>query len=329
MTTAHVSTPDIPFETTTPPTVGVVMPAFNAERTIEAAVRSVLAQTWRDLELVVCDDSSHDNTRAVLATICDPRLKVLASEVNLGPGAARDQAIAATAAPWLAVIDADDEWDPRRIEVLMAARGDTPDVMVFDDLMQCHDTAGGLISWRRLRGNTAFGKRSSLRQDVALDRFLVAPRLLIKPLFPAATLREHCITHSQRPFGEDTEFFLRLASVGLRLRYVPEPLYRYRISPGSATASAASHSLMRECLIECAKLPGFTTKVRKALESKIQSLERDESLYALRNLLRHGEFAQFVRILAANPKLLPEGIRRVISIFGYEVHRTLHGGRSR
>jgi succinoglycan biosynthesis protein ExoO len=329
MTTPHASAPDIPFDATAPTAVGVVMPAFNAERTIEAAVRSVLTQTWRNLELVVCDDNSSDNTRAVLATIGDPRLKVVASQINQGPGTARDRAIAATAAPWIAVIDADDEWDPRRIEVLMAARGDAHDVMVFDDLMQCHDVTDELIPWRRLRGNAAFGERSSMPRDVPVERFVVASRLLIKPLFPAATLHAHSITHSQRPFGEDTEFFLRLAAAGLRLRYVPEPMYRYRITPGSATASAPSRTLMRECLMECSELPGLPAKAREALESKIRSLARDESLYALRELLRKGAYVEFARTLAMNPKLLPSGARRAASILGYEFHRMLHGGRGR
>lgn len=305
------------------------MPAFNAERTIEAAVRSVLAQTWRDLELVVCDDGSSDSTRAVLATIDDPRLKILVSELNQGQGAARDLAIAATTAQWIAVIDADDEWDPRRLEALMAARGDANDVMIFDDLMQCHDTTEGLVPWRRLRGKAAFGALTSRPRDIPLDQFVVASRLLIKPLFPTAALRAQAITHSQRPFGEDTEFFLRLAAAGLRLRYVPEPLYRYRITPGSATASAPSHTLMRECLIECTGFPGFTAKVQEALESKIQSLARDESLYALRELLHQGAFADFAKVLVANPKLWPAGARRITSILGYELHRKLHGGRSR
>lgn len=329
MTTLHAPAPDTPLDTATPVAIGVVMPAFNAERTIEAAVRSVLAQTWRNLELVVCDDNSSDNTRAVLATIGDPRLRVLVSEINQGPGAARDRAIAATAAPWLAVIDADDEWSPRRIETLMAARGDAPDVMVFDDLMQCHDTANGLIPWRRLRGDAAFGERSSRPRDIPTDRFVVAPRLLIKPLFPAATLHAHAISHSRRPFGEDTEFFLRLAAAGLRFRYVPEPLYRYRITPGSATATAPSHALMRECLMECAELPGFAAEVREALGSKIRSLARDESLYALRQLLRKGDLIKFAHSLATDPSLLAAGLRRVVPILTYKFHRMLHGGRGR
>lgn len=329
MAAAHVSIPDTPTDSTVHETVGVVMPAFNAGRTIEAAVRSVLAQTWRNLELVVCDDKSSDNTLAVLATIDDSRLRVIVSGTNQGAGAARDDAIAGTLAPWIAVIDADDEWDPRRIEILMAARGGASDVMVFDDLMQCHDTVQGLVPWRRLRGDAAFGGRCSQPRDIPLAQFVVAPRLLIKPLFPAAVLRAQTIRHSARTFGEDIEFFLRLAVTGLRLIYVPAPLYRYRITPGSLTASAASRSLMRECLLECALLPGMSTEARNALGLKIRSLVRDEALYVLRDCLRRRAIADFFRVLAGNPGLLPTGLKRVASILRYELHRMLHGGRIR
>ena len=305
------------------------MPAFNAERTIEAAVRSVLAQTWRNLELVVYDDNSSDNTLAVLATIVDPRLKILYGKVNRGPGPARDLAIRATAAPWIAVIDADDEWVPERIAALMASRGDASEVMIFDDLMQCHDTASGLVPWRHLRGRSAFGKRSSGPRDVPLVSFLVAPRLLIKPLFPAAIMHKYAITHTSRSFGEDTEFFLRLAATGLRLRYVPKPMYRYRITPGSATAVAFDRTTMRQCMEGCADLPGFGPEVRGALKSKIQSLARDESLYAFRDLLRQGRFIALVRAILANPHLLPAGAKRGMTILQYELHRRFHGGRKR
>ncbi|MGH8029650.1 MAG: glycosyltransferase family 2 protein, partial [Arenimonas sp.] len=244
------------------PAVGVVMPAYNAARTIEAAVRSVLAQTHRDFELVVCDDGSTDATRGILRRIDDPRLRVLESERNQGQGAARDHAIAATAATWIAVIDADDEWDPRRLEVLLAAAGGDTGAMVIDDLMQCHDAPDGLVPWRALRGENAFGEDSPAPRRVPLEQFVVAPRLLIKPLMPGRPLREHGIVHGRRKFGEDIEFFLRLAACGVGLRYVPQPLYRYRISPGSATANERNQAAMREALEACAGLEGLAPAVR-------------------------------------------------------------------
>jgi cellulose synthase/poly-beta-1,6-N-acetylglucosamine synthase-like glycosyltransferase len=305
------------------------MPAYNARRTIREAVDSVLAQTFRDLELVVCDDGSADGTLAALADIDDPRLRRIQLPANLGQGAARDRAIAETRAPWIAVIDADDAWEPDRLAVLMAANAGDADTMVFDDLLLCHDAPAGMVAWDVLRGQRAFGVRSAQARRVPLEDFVVAPRLLIKPLMPARLLREHGIRHSARRFGEDIEFFLRLAAAGVGLRYVPRPLYRYRITPGSATATLDSQSAMRDCLQECAGFAGFARPVRAALQHKLRALVANEALHRFGGALRAGRLGAAARELARHPSLLLQLPARGARRLAYELHRRRHAGRYR
>lgn len=312
-----------------PPAVGVVMPAYNARRTIREAVDSVLAQTFRDLELVVCDDGSTDGTLEALAGIDDPRLRRVRLAANAGQGAARDRAIAETSAPWIAVIDADDAWQPERLAALLVANEGDADTMVFDDLLLCHDAPAGMVPWDVLRGERAFGMRSSRARRVPLEDFVVAPRLLIKPLMPARRLREEGIRHSARRFGEDIEFFLKLAASGVGLRYVPRPLYRYRITPGSATATARSQSAMRECLQECAAFEGFTAPVREAFARKIRSLETNEALHRFGGALGAGRVGEAAGVLANHPSLLLQLPARAARRLAYELHRRAHAGRYR
>jgi len=66
------------------PRVSVLVPAFNVERWIESALRSVLRQTMSDFELVVLDDASTDGTRDVIARLSDPRLRIYCNPSNLG-----------------------------------------------------------------------------------------------------------------------------------------------------------------------------------------------------------------------------------------------------
>jgi glycosyltransferase involved in cell wall biosynthesis len=97
-----------------------VIPARNAERWLPDAVASVLGQTWRDLECIVVDDGSVDGSAAILDAVPDPRLRWMRRE---GPGsvaAARNAGIAAARAPFVAFLDADDVWLPRKLEVTMA-----------------------------------------------------------------------------------------------------------------------------------------------------------------------------------------------------------------
>ena len=312
-----------------PPAIGVVMPAYNARRTIREAVDSVLAQTFRDLELVVCDDGSVDGTLEALADIYDPRLRRVRLPVNAGQGAARDHAIAETQAPWIAVIDADDMWEPERLEVLLAANEGDATTMVFDDLLLCHDAPAGMVAWDVLRGKRAFGMHSGQARRVPLEDFVVAPRLLIKPLMPARPLRERGIRHSSRRFGEDIEFFLKLAAAGVGLRYVPRPLYRYRITPGSATATANSQSAMRECLQECAAFEGFTPSVRAAFARKIRSLVTNEALHRLGDALGAGRIGEVAGVLTRHPAVLLQLPVRVARRLSYELHRRAHAGRYR
>lgn len=310
------------------PLVGVAMPAYNAERTILEAVRSVLGQSWSELQLIVCDDGSTDGTAALLAGIEDARLSVLRNPTNLGQGRARDRAIQATTAPWVAVIDADDRWVPDRLEKLMAAI-DGPDAMVFDDLLLCHDTPSGMKPWRRLRGPSAFGSRSTLPHAVALESLITAPRLLVKPVFPAQLVREHHISHGDRRFGEDIEFFLRLAAFGARLRYVPEPLYEYRISPASVTATVVDERAMADALRASAAIPGLPESARRAFEAKLRALSDNEKLYELARTLRSGRILQATGMLLHNPRLAALLPRRLLRRLAYELHRIANSGARR
>jgi glycosyltransferase involved in cell wall biosynthesis len=106
-----------------PPRVSVVLPAWNREGSIRAAVNSVLNQTFADLELLVVDDGSTDNTMAMLDDIADPRLRRLASPGNRGASAARNIGIRAAVGDWVAFQDSDDEWLPQKLEMQIARLG--------------------------------------------------------------------------------------------------------------------------------------------------------------------------------------------------------------
>ena len=95
------------------PRVSVIMPAFNAGRTIDAALQSVFAQTFRDLEVVVVDDGSTDDT-AERASGWGDRV-VLLHQANAGPAAARNRAIRHARGELLAFLDADDLWLPTKL----------------------------------------------------------------------------------------------------------------------------------------------------------------------------------------------------------------------
>ena len=99
------------------PLISVIIPAYNAASLIERTLRSVLAQTYQNLEVLVVDDGSTDQTSAVVAAIAhqDPRVKLL-HQANAGVAAARNLAIAQAQGEFIAPMDADDLWYPENLE---------------------------------------------------------------------------------------------------------------------------------------------------------------------------------------------------------------------
>src|ERR1039458_6927733 len=98
-------------------TVDVIIPAFNAARTLPIAMQSVFSQTFDDWQILLVDDGSTDNTAQVVAPFLDrfgPKIRYIKQE-NRGLPAARNTAIRASTAEFLALLDADDVWLPCRL----------------------------------------------------------------------------------------------------------------------------------------------------------------------------------------------------------------------
>lgn len=102
-------------------TVTVIVPAYNAERTIEKCLRSVLNQSYHELEIIVVDDGSTDKTYSICKSIesNDDRLKVI-RQVNAGPSAARNKGIDLSTGNYLMFVDSDDWIDQDNIENAVA-----------------------------------------------------------------------------------------------------------------------------------------------------------------------------------------------------------------
>jgi glycosyltransferase involved in cell wall biosynthesis len=98
------------------PLISVVLPTYNRASMLAVAVQSVLAQTFADLELIVVDDGSTDETPGVLEAIADPRLVRLRSDQQRGAAVSRNAGIGAARGEFLAFQDSDDEWLPGKLE---------------------------------------------------------------------------------------------------------------------------------------------------------------------------------------------------------------------
>ena len=143
---------------TRPPRVTVAVPTFNRAHLVGRAIRSALAQTVRDFELLVVDDGSTDGTLDALRTGQDPRLRYVRHEQNRGIGATRNTAIARGRGEWIAFLDDDNEWAPDYLErqLALAAAHPEADVVYCQARRRDRRTGKEVVSTRVVEGGQVF-----------------------------------------------------------------------------------------------------------------------------------------------------------------------------
>lgn len=124
--------------------VSVVIPTYNRAGFIGAAVESALGQSYSNLEIIVVDDGSTDNTLDVLGSITDRRLEIVRLPRREGGGFARNQGISRATGGFVAFLDSDDIWEPEKLERQIQALAE----INYPDRVICYSQvkiAGGLV----------------------------------------------------------------------------------------------------------------------------------------------------------------------------------------
>lgn len=205
------------------PLVSVILPTFNRSRVLGRAIQSVLAQTFSELELIIVDDGSADDTASLVAAIKDPRIRYIRHSGNLGAAAARNTGIRAAASEWLAFQDSDDEWLPDKLEKQWAAARGAPGMVIY-------------CGFRRRRGESFFyTPHKGIRQregdvlgELLLGNFVSTQTILIRK----ELLEEIGGFDDSLPRLQDWDVAIRLA-MKYPFRLVDEPLVRVNHSPDS------------------------------------------------------------------------------------------------
>ena len=146
--------------------LGVVMPCFNEESTVAECVAAVLAQPVVG-EVVIVDDGSTDGTRAILARLDDPRVRVIEQPFNMGKGAALRTGFAAVTCPFVIVQDADLEYDPAEFTRVVAPLADGRADVVYGSRFAGGDAHRVLLFWHSM-GNKVLTLVSNMFTDLNL-----------------------------------------------------------------------------------------------------------------------------------------------------------------
>ncbi|WP_300254466.1 glycosyltransferase family A protein [uncultured Alistipes sp.] len=212
------------------PTFSVIIPLYNKEREIEGTIRSVLSQTRLPDEIVVVDDGSTDRSAEIVQRIDSPLIRLVA-QPNAGECAARNRAIAEARGEYLALIDADDEWEPGFLAEIEAMIGEFPGCGLYCTgfSVVSHD---GVFPARGLDRRGVVGNffRDSAHRYIAIPSASCIPREVIDTVggFPEGM-----------KMAGDLYMWIKIAR-RYRVCYSPERLARY--SKVASNRSATSYT---------------------------------------------------------------------------------------
>lgn len=236
------------------PTVSVVIPAFNAQAFIAETIDSILAQTYRDFEIIVVDDGSTDNTGELVRQFSPP-VRYIHTE-NSGPSHARNVGIRASQGRYVAFVDADDLWVPEKLETQIGFLESQPDMgFVFADMLMFRHDQVTLPSYFKSLKDPHVRAQIPDQSD-----FLADPtRLLLKcNVVPTGTVvvRKACLDQTdlfdERISNvEDLDLWIRLSLV-CKFGCIPQVLKKKRDHQGNISKNR--HKALEAALYMCKKL---------------------------------------------------------------------------
>jgi glycosyltransferase involved in cell wall biosynthesis len=201
------------------PTVSVVIPTRNRKTLLPVALRSALAQTFPDVEILVVDDASTDGTAELYRDFPDPRIQWLRHDVARGGAAARNTGIVHSRGEYIAFLDDDDAWYPeklaRQMEVMLTS---PPNVAAVYTGYVIVDRASGQV-----RGRMVPHRRGDLQADLMKSNPIGGTSSML--------LRRSCLDQvglfdEALPSLQDRDLWIRIAR-RFHFAYVPEPLLTY------------------------------------------------------------------------------------------------------
>jgi glycosyltransferase involved in cell wall biosynthesis len=203
------------------PQAAVVIATYNTACYLGEAIRSVLAQTVADLELIVVDDGSTDDTiGAVSPYLSDPRVRYIRQE-NRGQASAKNRGIVESKAPVVGFCDADDFWDARKLEIQLPYF-DEPEVgVVYSRVRRFKDAP---IGRTELESSRSAPHSGHVTETLFIENFVP---------FGSAMVRRACLEETggfdeSLRMGIDWDLWLRI-SLGWQFRFVDEITYNYRV----------------------------------------------------------------------------------------------------
>lgn len=291
--------------------VTVAIPTFNSEAHLEAAVRSALDQTLKNLEVIIVDDGSSDGTFALSQRLAqaDGRIRVDRLPNNGGPSVARNRAMELAKGRWFAVLDSDDLFARDRLRRLVEV-GEAQGADVIADNLVVFESddpsrATFFLDAADCSGWLTIG--SYLQRTVMCSH---KPNFgYLKPIMRLDRLKQFDIRYNpDLRIAEDDDLIVRLLAEGLRYWLEPSATYAYRRHAASTShrlSASRAASIVEAGRVVVSDWRDLPSDTRAALLARVAAFERAAGFARLIEALKARQFVGATREALRNPQILP------------------------
>jgi glycosyltransferase involved in cell wall biosynthesis len=278
------------------PTVSVVIPTYNCATFLPAAIDSVLAQTFKDYEILVVDDGSTDATSKVIAPYLD-RVQFIRQE-NKGLAGARNAGIRVSRGEFIALLDADDTWLPDKLELQLPRFSDPEVLIVFSDFSVEYSDGRSLPSY--------LAERPLAREGYVVDSYVRSRFLFPSTMVLRRNSMERCGLFDEEMLAcEDVELFTRICLLG-KVSWIRKPLMvRYE---GTHNITSNSQRMLHYMILAftkvLAKEPDMPRSARITIERELGKHYQWRAHAALQQGKGEEARADSLRAIRLDPKRL-------------------------
>ncbi|HWJ80108.1 MAG TPA: glycosyltransferase family 2 protein [Niallia sp.] len=299
--------------------VSVIIPTYNVEKYIKQCINSVLAQTHKNLEIIIVDDCSADNTLKIVQSYADSRINILINKENKGPSYSRNRAIEKAKGEWIAFLDSDDWWESTRIERLISVAEINSIQMITDDINLIFE--GENKPWSTQLKNK---KMNDFQTMKLTPEFFINEDLGMQPMIKRAILEENNIKFDEHlKYGEDFKLYLECLLKTRSAVLLNEPYYYYRQRLGSLMTTNK-----RELLTQTISTTEFLLKEPDFIKNRdVVDALSDRRIRLLDSLLYYDllekiykkEYMSSIRFIIKKPKLLYLVPKRIPNIIKFRI----------
>lgn len=204
------------------PVVTIIVPVFNAEKTIEKCIKSIINQTLKEIEIVIIDDCSTDNTKTLLEQYKnESKIKIIKNNKNEGPSISRNKGINIAKGKYIGFVDSDDYIEPTMFEYMLNKITKEVD-LVCCGRRNIYKTGTKIILPKKITNNP---KKFSSTSNYTCDK-----------LFKKSIINKYNIQFPEKyRYAEDFAFLIKYKYYANKMNVVKEPLYNYVINKNSIT----------------------------------------------------------------------------------------------